>query len=201
MNLESKRIIVKSVNAYNISKLPRRVRFCARWHFVIYVFLLSFLPGLSSFGQEYPAYEEIALFVDVPNLGGRDMDILLLDDEVYLPITDLFDFLRIRNIPSTNLDTISGFFINQEATFLIDRENNQIRYADQLFELNAGDLIRTGTNLYLRRFYFGHIFGLDADFNFRTMSIRINPRMELPAIREMRQQAMRKNMKRLIKAP
>jgi len=198
MNLESKRIIVKSVNAYNISKLPRRVRFCARWHFVIYVFLLSFLPGLSSFGQEYPAYEEIALFVDVPNLGGRDMDILLLDDEVYLPITDLFDFLRIRNIPSTNLDTISGFFINQEATFLIDRENNQIRYADQLFELNAGDLIRTGTNLYLRRFYFGHIFGLDADFNFRTMSIRINPRMELPAIREMRQQAMRKNMKRLI---
>jgi len=126
------------------------------------------------------------------------MDILILGDEVYLPITDLFDFLMIRNIPSPNLDTITGFFVNQKATYLIDRMHNQIQYVDQLFTLQPGDLIRTETNLYLRGYYFGHIFGLDSEFNFRTMSVRINPRMELPAIREMRLEAMRKNMNRLV---
>lgn len=196
--LKSKRIIVKRIHAYNISNFQGRIFFYAKWHFVILVFLFSFLSDLNSFGQEYPPYEELALFVDVPNLGGRDMDILILDNEVYLPITDLFDFLMIRNIPSPNLDTITGFFVNQEATYLIDRKNNQIQYVDQMFTLQPGDLIRTETNLYLKGYYFGHIFGLDADFNFRTMSIRINPRMELPAIREMRLLAMRKNMKRLV---
>jgi cell division protein FtsN len=156
------------------------------------------MPGPSGFGQDYPEYEEIALFLDVPGLGGRDMDVLIMGNEVYLPITDLFDFLMIRNIPSPGLDTISGFFINQEATYLIDRDKNQIQYAGELFALKPGDLIRTETNLYLRGYYFGHIFGLDDEFDFRTMSVRINTRLELPAIREMRLQAMRKNMNRLV---
>ena len=172
---------MRGIHAYNISRFPGRILSHAKWDLFIFAFLLSFLPGISSFGQDYPEYDELALFVDIPNLGGRDMDILILGNEVYMPVTDLFDFLKIRNIPSPNLDTISGFFINQEATYLIDRKNYQIHYAGQLFELNPGDLIRTETNLYLRGFYFGHIFGLDNEFNFRTMSVRINPRMELPA--------------------
>ena len=157
-----------------------------------------FLPGLISFAQDSPSYDEIELFVDIPNLGGRDMDVLIMGDEVYLPITDLFDFLMIRNIPSPGLDSITGFFINQDATYLIDRDKSQIRYEDELFQLKPGDLVRTETNLYLRDYYFGHIFGLDCEFNFRTMSVRINTRLELPAIREMRQQTMRKNLNRLV---
>ncbi len=189
---------MKSINAYSASKYPKRILLSAQGYLIIFVYLLTFLPGLSSFGQDSPAYEEIQLFLDVPNLGGRDMDVLIMEDEVYLPITDFFDFLMIRNIPSPDLDTITGFFINQEATYLIDRDKSQIRYGDELFELKPGDLIRTETNLYLRGYYFGHIFGLDCEFSFRTMSVRVNTRLELPAIREMRLQTLRKNMNRLV---
>ncbi|MEZ5082327.1 MAG: SPOR domain-containing protein [Bacteroidales bacterium] len=189
---------MKRIGAYGTSKCLKRLIVGAKGCFIILVFLLAFKPGVNSLAQDYPAYEEIALFLDVPDLGGRDMDVLILDNEVFLPITDLFDFLMIRNIPSPGLDTISGFFINQDATYLIDREKNQIQYGDKLYELKPGDLIRTETNLYLRSDYFGNIFGLGTEFIFRTMSVRINTRLELPAIREMRQQAIRKNMNRLI---
>ncbi len=189
---------MKSINAYSAYKFPKRILVSAQGYLILFVYLLTFLSGVNSFGQAYPAYEEIELFLDVPNLGGRDMDMLILEDEVYLPVTDLFDFLMIRNIPSPDLDTIQGFFINQEATYLIDRDKSQIRYGDQLFELKPGDLIRTETNLYLRGYYFGHIFGLDCEFNFRTMSVRVNTRLELPAIREMRLQTLRKNVNRLV---
>ncbi len=170
------------------------LKFC----FVILVYLFTILPTSSSFGQDYPEYDEIALFLDVPNLGGRNMDVLIKDNEVYLPITDLFDFLMIKNTPTQGLDTISGFFISQDAPYLIDRPNLQIQYRGELFKLNPGDLIRTETNLYLRGMDFGKIFGLECEFNFRTLSVRINTRLELPAIREMRLEAMRKNINRLV---
>jgi cell division protein FtsN len=166
-------------------------------YFIILISLFSTLSYTDSFGQDDYGYDEIALFLDVPKIGGRDMDVLIKGNEVYLPITDLFDFLMIRNVPSPGLDTITGFFINQEATYLVDRPNHQIQYNGQLFRLNPGDLIRTETNLYLRGIYFGQIFGLECKFNFRAMSVRVNTRLELPAIREMRLQAMRKNIKRL----
>ncbi len=189
---------MKSTNANSTSKFSKKILNIVKGYLIIFVYLLAFLHCQSSFGQDYPEYEEIALFLDVPSLGGTDMDVLIMGDEVYLPITDLLDFLMIRNIPSPGLDTISGFFINQEASYLIDRDKNQILYAGELFELKSGDLIRTETNLYLRGYYFGRIFGLDCEFDFRTMSVRVNTRLELPAIREMRLQALRKNMNRLV---
>jgi len=97
-------------------------------YFFIFIIILIMLPGISSFAQDYPEYEEIALFLDVPNLGGTEIDVLIKGNDIYLPITDFFDFLMIRNLPSSGLDTISGFFINQEATYFIDREKNIIQY-------------------------------------------------------------------------
>jgi cell division protein FtsN len=188
---------VGRIHSDTVSVFTKKVLFRSKGSLIILVFLLTFLPFKSSYSQDNPEYEEIALFLDVPGLGGGEMDVLILDNEVYLPITDLFDFLMIRNISSPGMDSITGFFIHQEATYLIERDKNQIRYGNELFELKPGDIIRTETNLYLSAHYFGHIFGLNSDFNFRTLSVRINTQLELPAIREMRQQAMRKNIKRL----
>lgn len=169
-----------------------------KWYFFIFVSILALSSGASSFAQDYPEYEEIALFLDVPNLGGAEIDVLIKGDDIYLPITDFFDFLSIRNLPSPDLDTISGFFINQEATFSIERENNLIRYGKDVYELKPGDLIRTEYNLFMKGQLYGQIFGLECEFSFRNMSVRVNTNLELPAIREMRQKAMRKNMNRLV---
>jgi hypothetical protein len=168
-----------------------------RYYFIIFIYLLTILTGNRSFAQEKPDYDETSIVLDVPRVGGGDIDAVIKEKEVYLPVTALFDFLKITNKPSVGLDTITGFFITQEAVYRIDRVNNLISYGEKSFKLDPGDLIKTESNLYLRAYYFGKIFGLDCIFDFRNLSVKIITKLELPAIREMRLEEMRQNMTRL----
>jgi cell division protein FtsN len=163
--------------------------------FVLWMVVL-FVPA-RAFAQNEPEFDEISVFLDVPRVGGTEMDAVIKGDKVYLPVTDLFDFLKIRNIPSPGMDTISGFFITPEAVYSINRLTNRIRFGEKIFDLEPDALIKTETNLYLNSNYYGKIFGLDCIFDFRNLSVSINTRLELPVIREMRQEEMRRNISRL----
>lgn len=163
----------------------------------IFAALFALVPTALVFGQEEPEYYEIAIFLEIPRLGGSEIDAVIRGQELYLPVTDLFDFLKVRNLASPGLESISGFFINPEATYTIDRTENLIRYQDKAYNLEQGDLIRTESNLYLRSSYYGKVFGLECYFNFRSLSVTVNSRLELPLIREMRQEEMRNNLTRL----
>ncbi len=70
----------------------------------------------------------------------------------------------------------------------------QIQFGDKTFNLEPGDLIRTESNLYLKSPLFATVFGLDCIFDFRTLSVRVETELDLPLIREMRQEEMRKNL-------
>lgn len=161
---------------------------------IFLVFILAFQPV---FAQSEPEYDEISVFLDVPRLGTGEINAVIKGETVYLPVTDLFDFLKIRNIPSQGLDNITGFFISPEASYRIDRTTNIISYAEKEFVLEPDALIRTETNMYLRGDYFGEVFGLDCIFSFRNLSVLINTRLELPVMREMRLEEMRTNLTRL----
>ena len=147
--------------------------------------------------QDLPEYDEIPVFLEIPGVGGSEIDVLIKAEELYLPVIGLFDFLKIRNVPSIGLEDISGFFVNPDATYRIDRIKNQIIYQDKIFEIEPGELIRTETNLYLKSSYFGKVFGLDCKFSFRSLSVKITSKLELPLIREMKQEEMRHNIARL----
>ncbi|MDP4223928.1 MAG: SPOR domain-containing protein [Bacteroidota bacterium] len=158
---------------------------------------LLFSP-LKLYSQELPEYDEISVLLDVRGVGGGEIDALIRDNkDVYLPVTDLFDFLKIKNTASPGMETISGFFIIPEALFEIDRGKNQISYQGKTFELEPGDLIRTESKLYLKALYYGKVFGLECTFNFRSLSVTVNSKLELPVIKEMRQEEMRRNLARL----
>ena len=167
------------------------------WYFLSFVYFLTIFSGARSFCQAEPEYDEISVFLDIPRLGGVEISSVIKGEEVFLPVTDLFDFIKIKNIPSPGLDLITGFFITQDAAFSIDRIKNSIQLGEKLFDLEPGALIRTESNLYLRGDYFGKIFGLDCIFSYRNLSVTINTKLELPVIREMRLEEMRNNMTRL----
>lgn len=147
--------------------------------------------------QESPPYDEIAVYVEVERIGGTEMVVIIKGETVFLPITDLFDFLRIRNIAEPDMTSISGFFINPDAKYFISRTDNLITYEGRTTGIEPGGLIRTEANLYLKASYFGRIFGLDCNFNFRTLSVKVTSRTELPMIREMRLEEMRRNLSML----
>jgi hypothetical protein len=162
--------------------------------FAFSVWMAMILLSVRGYAQQQPDFDEISVFLNVPLLGASEINSVIKGEEVYLPVTDLFDFLKIKNVPSAGLDSINGFFINQEKPYSINRLRNLIRYDKELFRLGPGDIIRTESNLYLRAYYYGKIFGLDCVFDFRNLSVSINSRLELPAIREMRQDVMRRNL-------
>ncbi len=183
--------------AYTFTNELRGMLALLKQYLVLFVIVLKIFNCSGLFAQDIPEYDEILVFIDVPRLGGGEISAVIKGEEIYLPVTDLFDFLKIRNIPSTGLDTITGYFITEDAPFLIDRAKMNIRLGEKSFDLEENGLIRTETNLYLKGKYFGEIFGLVCEFNFRNLSVTINTKLELPAIREMRLEALRQNMSRL----
>jgi hypothetical protein len=162
-----------------------------------FILLLFFSGQPDLYSQELPEYDEIAVSLEIPGLGASEIDALIKSDILYLPVTDLFNFLKIKNEPSPGLETISGFFVNPEATYTIDRTKNQILSQNKIIDLGPGDLIRTETNLFLNSLYFGTVFGLECKFNFRALSVRVTSKLELPLIREMKQEIMRRNISHL----
>jgi len=185
------------IKAYSQISHSGCVRFIMNRYKVIFLFLLLFTGMERLYSQDLPEYDEISVFLEIPGIGGGEINALIKGEELYLPVTDLFDFLKIRNVPSAGLETITGFFVNPGATYIIDRTKNQIVYQENTIKLEEGDLIRTETNLYLKSSYYGKVFGLDCKFSFRALSVNITSKLELPLIREMKQEEMRRNIARL----
>ncbi|SFW76547.1 hypothetical protein SAMN05661012_04373 [Chitinophaga sancti] len=146
--------------------------------------------------EEPPAYET-SIFLVVQGIGGTEIPALVNGDTAYLSVSDLFDFLKIKNTLSPSGDSLTGFFIQEKDTYLIDRAKRQIHYRDQVFPLRKDVLLRSGTTLYMRLDYFSKVFGLTSKFTFRNLSVRMTTKAELPAIRELRLQLMRQNLSNL----
>ena len=161
------------------------------------LFVFICLNSLNGKAQDQPIYDEITVFFNVQQVGGEDITAVIRDETVYLPIVEIFNFLKVKNALSSQMDSVSGFFINQQATYVIDKVNNKITYQGKTFDLKKDDLVKTETNLYLRSPLFGQVFGLDCIFSFRSLSVALNTKIELPVIRELRQEQMRSNIRRL----
>jgi hypothetical protein len=159
--------------------------------------LLLLCAANTCFADEEHDYDEVPIFISVPGVGSAEMPAIISRETIYLPVANLFDFLKIKNKLSPGLDSVQGFFINPQAIFLIDKKNKKIIYGTNVYELKDNDIIQTETNLYLRSGYFGQVFGLECTFNFRSLSVMLNTKLELPVIREMRQEAMRTNINQL----
>ena len=162
--------------------------------------LISLFLVFSSFqatAQTESNFDEITIFFQIQNIGTIEIPALIRDQEVLLPITDIFEYIKVKTTFTPNLDSISGFFLSPQNPYQINHTKNKIQFQGKTYSLKPGDLIKTETNLYLLSKYFGEIFGLDCKFNFRALSVNLTTKLELPAMRELRLEQMRSNINRL----
>ena len=141
--------------------------------------------------------EQLSVSLNVKGIGSVEIPAIYRGQDIYLSVTDIFNFLKVKNTYSEALDSISGFLVSEDATFLIETGLNRVTYRDQVFQLQQEDMIRSDGKLFLRGMYFGSVFGLECTFNFRNLAVMLNTDLELPAIREMRQELMRSNINKL----
>ena len=142
-------------------------------------------------------YDEVLITVAVPRIGSIELPAIIFGNKVYLPVNELFDFLKIKSTQSADIDSVFGYFIHPDHKYLIDKVRGEIVFKGTAFPLAGDAVISTFSTLYLKTEYFGKVFGLDCQFDFRSLSIVIQTRHELPAIREMQQEQMRRNLHQL----
>lgn len=164
---------------------------------ILLIFLLGttlLLPGKIFAQQDEPEFDEVIVTIKGPGIGAAEIPALVIGNEVYLPVSDLFNFLTIKNSLSPAGDSISGHLLNPKDIYSINRISRTIRYQDKLIALPANDLIFSSNEFYLKAIYFGEVFSMPCAFNFRSLTIDFNPTIELPFMREKRLEQMRRNI-------
>lgn len=155
------------------------------------------LPGKTSAQQRELEFDEIIVTLRGQSIGTAEIPALIMGENVYLPVTDFFNFLTIKNSLSASGYAISGFLLNPNDTYSINRIDNQIYYKDSLTKLNKNDLIFSSNEFYLNAKYFGQSFGLECVFHFRSLTVDFSTKVELPFMREKRLEQMRRNITKL----
>ncbi|WP_156798623.1 hypothetical protein [Gillisia limnaea] len=133
--------------------------------------------------------------MNVPDLGTIEIPIAIKGQDAYIPVKELFDYLKIKNEKTTN--GVEGFIINPDSTYRITPSDNRILYKNEEYTLTNEDYIQTPLNLYLKSNLFGEIFGLNTNFSFRSLSVTMKTEKDLPVIKEMRLRKVRENLNRV----
>ena len=165
--------------------------------FIVLVQFLLIAQQLHAAEEEESSYDEIIITLNVQRIGNAEVSAVIQGDKALLSIRNVFDFLKIKNSPSHELDSIAGFIVNPQASFLIDFIGNKIIYRGKEIQLKKGDLLKTDGDLFLRTEVFGEVFGLDCRFEFRSLTVIMKSRIDLPAILELQQHQMRQNISHL----
>lgn len=186
--------------------MREKVKHCFEWQphtskrvlrmlslFLIPLLLIS--ATVSAQDEEY--YDEIIASLNIPGIGNFDMPVIIKEDVAYIPVTMLFDAIKIKNTVTDKNDSVYGFFISLDTTYTIGYASKKITVGERKYTLTANDMIKTETGLYIKSEVFNDIFGLSCAFNFRSLSIRLTTKIELPAVREARLSAMRSNIEKL----
>lgn len=182
------------INKTSVKRLSSLSGWC--W-LVLLLLMTSLLHPQKSKAQEDVDYEEIAVVLTVQRVGYFEISALIKADEVLLSVAEVFETLKIRNLSSQDLDSLSGFFIHPQTSYLIDYPSRRVSIGEKTFDLPKESMIKTETNLYLHSSFFGQVFGLNCVFNFRSLGVLLDTKLELPVIKEMRLEQMRNGIKRL----
>lgn len=154
------------------------------------------LQGNATQGQtNLPGYDELNVEMTVPNMGIVEIPVAIRDNDAFLPVRGLFDILQLKNVEITT--GIIGFIVHPDSTYHINYKENEILYRDKSYKLSKADYIESTTGNYIRADLFGKIFGLNTNFSFRSLSVNLETKKELPFIKEMKRKEMRENLQRV----
>ena len=184
--------------------MKNQLSFCttkARSYFIncclaLLISVLAMFPA-PSYCQEEGEYDEMIIALSSRIVGNAEVPAIIYNNNAYLPVASLFDFVKLNNAFSPGNDSLYGYILNEKDVFSISKLTNTIRYKGVVTALPEGSVFYKADDYYLEANYFGNIFGLSCIFNFRSLSIDFDTKLDLPFLREQRQQEMRLQLKQV----
>jgi hypothetical protein len=196
-------MFLKPVHTNRISavKLPQRLVWNGHTRSFLFSCLAALLFLITNQAKAQVSaddYEEISVYLAVQGIGGYDVTAVYRNDQVYLPVAQVFQCLKINQKTSEFNDTISGFFLDENNKYVISMPGQSVFVDGKLVKLTAEELANfETTGPALRVDQYGRLFGLDCKFNFSSLTVELKTAHELPVIKELRLEQMRKNISRL----
>jgi len=168
-----------------------------RFRLLIMIFTVSALMLRSAtFPPEEKAttlkYEVIPVRIMVEGYDNFYLDVIYTNKKLlFVDIAALFKTLNIPCIADQNGNSLSGLIDTR--TYYIDYETKQIKAGDKTIQPITG-LLKDKGIFYIESTLFFEIFGINLNFNYRSLSINLKSNIELPAIKQQRIEKMRKNL-------
>ncbi|MEI8204027.1 MAG: hypothetical protein WCH34_13485, partial [Bacteroidota bacterium] len=142
-------------------------------------------------------YDEIPVYVIIEGYGDFYLDcIYTTTDQLYVNIIDLFRAVKIPCITGLKGDSVGGFIELESRPYFINFATKQIKIGDKIIN-PKNELVKEMGTLYLESSFIAEHFGINMSFNYRALTIILKANFELPVIKQMRLDNMRKNISKL----
>ena len=144
------------------------------------------------------SYEAFNVLINFENIGDENFSALYDErsGNLFLPVAELFSFVRFTHIVNDQQQSITGFTDNEKSTFSIQYPQKAITYQKNLYAVSDKDMIMDNANIYLSRKVFEEVFKFKVDFDFRSLGAKFTAPFELPLARSIRLQNIRNNLKK-----
>ena len=160
--------------------------------FLFCLFILS--KPTTVFSQDEEEYDQFTISLNVDKLGVYEMEAIYYNDNIYLPIIDLFGKLEIYLNHSIQLDTITGFILSNDNSYSFNSNSGKITFRDKSQMVKPEQIIADFKDVYLPKEVYQEMFGMTMDFNFRELTLFLRSDIELPVIKQLRIKKLRTNL-------
>lgn len=122
----------------------------------------------------------------VDRLGSTIVPALYVNDEIFLPLHEVFRFLGVKAVATQGGRIVSGFFIEEDNRYVVDLTERKIVVGANVRWIGEDELITTETEIFVNPRLLVEAFDIQCSFNFRSLLVRISSTREFPAIRLMK---------------
>jgi hypothetical protein len=147
------------------------------------------------------SFDEVPVDFNVNGYLKFETDVIITEsNKVYINIEDLFKHLGIKCVSENKGNYLTGFIENENVTYSIDFNARQIKTRNKTIN-SANGLIKESGAIYIETTLLTVAFGLNAIFNYRSLSIIMDADFELPVTKQTRLEQMRQNVSKLQNKP
>lgn len=159
---------------------------CKPWTSILIFVLSVLITPIRIYAQTDGAngYESFTVSVLFDKCGNKNFNALYSEDgAVYLPLTEIFDYLKIFEKQDLKAEKINGYFIDEKQKYEIDYKTFYIYFNGIQYALKSSELINDNGLIFIKKELFEKIFRFRINFDFRSLSAKIDADFEFPLSR------------------
>jgi len=130
-----------------------------------------------------------------------DMQILVRGERAYLPLRELFDFLKIPIVYDAAARKAEGAFLRNDNRYVIDAVNFTASVGSRSVPLGVDDVLFARDGLYLSQEAFGALFDMEVLYKPRRLEVSIKTKDRLPVFQARDRELARRRRRSLGQLP